>query len=297
MNNKHLKRTLKRNAVAYSFVLPDLIGLTLFIIIPIIYAGYISLFNYNFANVKEFIGLQNYITMFHDSRWLESLGKTLKLTAMYVPSLFILSLLCAVLISYIDHKKSSSIIKTSFLIPYAITSVVASCLWEFLLVEKRGFVNVFLTFLGLPMQKFLGSRDQAMACIVIVLLWINLGYNTMLFLSAIKDIPRDYTEAAKIDGANKFQIFRSITFPLIKQTSIFVLITTTIASFQCLDFIMVMTGGGPAESTEVAALYIYDQSFQLMKAGYASALSVVLFFALAVFAVVLLKLFNRKDRY
>ena len=297
MNNKHLKRTLKRNAVAYSFVLPDLIGLTLFIIIPIIYAGYISLFNYNFANVKEFIGLQNYITMFHDSRWLESLGKTLKLTAMYVPSLFILSLLCAVLISYIDHKKSSSIIKTSFLFPYAITSVVASCLWKFLLVEKRGFVNVFLKFLGLPMQKFLGSPDQAMACIVIVLLWINLGYNTMLFLSAIKDIPRDYTEAAKIDGANKFQIFRSITFPLIKQTSIFVLITTTIASFQCLDFIMVMTGGGPAESTEVAALYIYDQSFQLMKAGYASALSVVLFFALAVFAVVLLKLFNRKDRY
>ena len=129
MNNKHLKRTLKRNAVAYSFVLPDLIGLTVFIIIPIIYAIYISLFNWNFANVKEFIGLQNYITMFNDSKWWESLGKTLKLTAMYVPSLFILALFFAVLISYIDHKKSASMIKTSFLMPYALTSVIASCLW------------------------------------------------------------------------------------------------------------------------------------------------------------------------
>lgn len=295
MNNKHLKRTLKRNAVAYSFVLPDLIGLTVFIIIPIIYAIYISLFNWNFANVKEFIGLQNYITMFNDSKWWESLGKTLKLTAMYVPSLFILALFFAVLISYIDHKKSASMIKTSFLMPYAITSVIASCLWKFLLVEKRGFVNVFLKTFGLPVQKFLGSPDQAMACIVVVLLWINLGYNIILLLSAIKDIPKDYMEAARIDGANKFQIFWNITFPLIKQTSIFVLITTTIASFQCLDFIMVMTGGGPAETTEVAALYIYNQSFNLMKAGYASALSVVLFFVLAVFAVIQLKLINRKD--
>ena len=295
MNNKHLKRTLKRNAVAYSFVLPDLIGLTVFIIIPIIYAIYISLFNWNFANVKEFIGLQNYITMFNDSKWWESLGKTLKLTAMYVPSLFILALFFAVLISYIDHKKSASMIKTSFLMPYAITSVIASCLWKFLLVEKRGFVNVFLKTFGLPVQKFLGSPDQAMACIVVVLLWINLGYNIILLLSAIKDIPKDYMEAARIDGANKFQIFWNITFPLIKQTSIFVLITTTIASFQCLDFIMVMTGGGPAETTEVAALYIYNQSFNLMRAGYASALSVVLFFVLAVFAVIQLKLINRKD--
>lgn len=295
MNNKHLKRTLKRNAVAYSFVLPDLIGLTVFIIIPIIYAIYISLFNWNFANVKEFIGLQNYITMFNDSKWWESLGKTLKLTAMYVPSLFILALFFAVLISYIDHKKSASMIKTSFLMPYAITSVIASCLWKFLLVEKRGFVNVFLKTFGLPVQKFLGSPDQAMACIVVVLLWINLGYNIILLLSAIKDIPKDYMEAARIDGANKFQIFWNITFPLIKQTSIFVLITTTIASFQCLDFVMVMTGGGPAKTTEVAALYIYNQSFNLMKAGYASALSVVLFFVLVVFAVIQLKLINGKD--
>jgi ABC-type sugar transport system permease subunit len=134
-----------------------------------------------------------------------------------------------------------------------------------------------------------------MGCIVIVLLWINLGYNIILFLSAIKDIPKDYLEAARIDGANRIQVFWRITFPLIKQTSIFVLITTTIASFQCLDLIMVMTSGGPASSTEVASLYIYMQSFSMLKAGYGSTLSVVLFLILAAFAMIQLKLISKRD--
>lgn len=296
MSMEHRKKTLKRNLTAYSFILPDLLGLILFVIIPIIYAIYISFFDWNFANVKAFVGLKNYVTMLNDSKWWAALWRTVKLTLMYVPALFVLSLLLAVLISHIDkNKRCASLIKTSFLMPYAITSVIASCLWMFLLVEKRGFVNVILKGLGLPMQKFLGSTDQAMSCIVIVLLWINLGYNIILFLSAIKDIPQDYIEAARIDGASRFQIFRAITFPLIKQTSVFVLITTTIASFQCLDLIMVMTSGGPASSTEVAALYIYNQSFNLLRAGYASALSVILFAVLAVFAILQLKLIGRKD--
>lgn len=296
MKTESKKKRLKRNLIGYSFILPDLLGLTVFIIFPIIYAIYISLFNWNFANTKEFIGLQNYITMFHDTKWWDALLRTVKLTLMYVPALFGLALLVAVLISNIDHhKKSASMIKTSFLMPYAITSVIASALWMFLLVEKRGFVNVIIKMLGGKGQKFLGSSSQAMACIVVVLLWINLGYNIILFLSAIKDIPNDYNEAARIDGANAFDIFWNITFPLIKQTSVFILITTTIASFQCLDLIMVMTSGGPAGSTEVASLYIYNQSFNLMKAGYASALSVVLFIVLAVFALLQLKLIGKKD--
>ncbi len=294
--NRKTKRILKNNLVGYSFILPDFIGLTVFIILPIIYAVYISLFNWNFANVKEYIGLQNYVTMLHDAKWWASLLRTVKLTVMYVPSLFILSLLLAVLISHIDHnRRAASVIKTSFLMPYAITSVIASALWMFLFVEKRGFINVFIKMLGFPGQKFLGSTSQAMGCIVVVLLWINLGYNIILFLSAIKDIPQDYTEAARIDGASSFRIFWNITFPLIKQTTVFVLITTTIASFQCLDLIMVMTSGGPAGSTEVASLYIYNQSFNLMRAGYASALSVILFIVMAIFAVLQLNVFGKKE--
>ena len=108
-------------------------------------------------------------------------------------------------------------------------------------------------------------------------------------------IPYSYYEAAKLDGANSWQTFWKITFPLLKPTSIFVLITSVIASFQCLDLIMVMTGGGPAKSTEVASLYIYKQSFEMMKAGYGAGLSVVMFLILTVLAVIMLKINGKEE--
>ena len=142
--------------------------------------------------------------------------------------------------------------------PFAITSVIASTLWMFLFNEKRGYLNAFLNIFGIGNQSFLGSNKQALICVIVVLLWINLGYNMILFLSAIKDIPASYNEAATIDGASKWHIFRYITFPLIKQTSIFILITTTIASFQVLDLIMVMTKGGPAKATAVSYTHLQE---------------------------------------
>ena len=188
-----------------------------------------------------------------------------------------------------------SFIKTSFLMPFAITSVIASTLWMFLYNEKRGYLNAVLKSLGFDNQKILGSNKQALVCVIVVLLWINLGYNMILFLSAIKDIPESYHEAATIDGANRWHIFRYITFPLIRQTSIFILVTTTIASFQVLDLIMVMTKGGPAKATEVGALYIYDRSFNMMEMGYGSALSVFLFLSLLVFSFVQMRATSEKE--
>ena len=279
-------KKLKQMFVTYTFVLPDFIGLLVFIIIPIIYSFYMSLYDWNFANIKQFIGIQNYVTMFSDSEWWQSLGRTFKLTLLYVPALFILSILFAVLINYVKNEKAAGFVKTS---------VIASCLWMFLYMDRSGFINVFLKAFGLKGEKFLGSTSQAMVCIAVVLIWINLGYNIILFLSAIKDIPYSYYEAAKLDGANSWQTFWKITFPLLKPTSVFVLITSVIASFQCLDLIMVMTGGGPAKSTEVASLYIYKQSFEMMKAGYGAGLSVVMFLILTVLAVIMLKINGKEE--
>ena len=211
-----------------------------------------SLYNWNFANVKEFIGLQNYVTMFSDSEWWQSLGRTFKLTLMYVPALFILSILFAVLINYVKNKKAAGFDKNSFSasIFYHICNCKLSV--DVPLYGKKRIYQCILKAVGLKGRKVSGSTSQAMVCIAIVLIWINLGYNIILFLSAIKDIPYSYYEAAKLDGANSWQVFWKITFPLLKPTSVFVLITSVIASFQCLDLIMVMTGGGPAKSTEVA---------------------------------------------
>ena len=196
-------KKLKQMFVTYTFVLPDFIGLLVFIIIPIIYSFYMSLYDWNFANIKQFIGIQNYVTMFSDSEWWQSLGRTFKLTLLYVPALFILSILFAVLINYVKNEKAAGFVKTAFLLPYSITSVIASCLWMFLYMDRSGFINVFLKAFGLKGEKFLGSTSQAMVCIAVVLIWINLGYNIILFLSAIKDIPYSYYEASKT-GWSKF---------------------------------------------------------------------------------------------
>ena len=288
-------KRFKQSFITYSFVLPDFIGLLIFIIIPIIYSFYMSFFNWNFANIKEFIGVQNYYTIFHDVAWWQSLLRTFKLTLLYVPTLFGFSIFLAVLINYVKNERIAGFVKTAFLLPYSITSVIASCLWMFLYMDRTGYVNIFLKVIGIGEQKFLGSTSQAMVCIAVVLIWINLGYNIILFLSAIKDIPTSYYEAAQLDGASGWNIFWNITFPLLKPTSIFVLITSVIASFKCLDLIMVMTSGGPAKSTEVASLYIYKQSFDMMRAGYGAALSVLMFLIMTVLAGIMLKMNGKEE--
>ena len=288
-NKKVSKRKRREHFTAYAFILPDFIGLLIFVIIPILYAFYISLFEWDLVSDKIFIGFDNYLRMLQDKDWWSAMLRTVKLTLIYVPSLFCLSLAGAVFVSKIKNK-AGSFIKTSFLMPFAITSVIASALWMFLFNEKRGYLNALLNLIGIKDQPFIGGESQALPSIILVLLWINIGYNMILFLSAIKDIPSSYHEAATLDGAGAWQSFRYITFPLIKQTSIFILITTIIASFQVLDLIMVMTKGGPAKATEVAALYIYDRSFNMMEMGYGSALSVFMFLVLLVFSVLQIKM-------
>jgi multiple sugar transport system permease protein len=125
---------------------------------------------------------------------------------------------------------------------------------------------------------------------VVVVLWINLGYTSLLFFSAIKEIPSSITEAARLDGASGWQSSWRITVPLIRPTAIFVIVTSTIAAFQILDIILVMTSGGPADATQVGALYIYQRSFERLEMGYGSALSVVMFVILLVISLIQLRL-------
>jgi len=287
LTTKSVRKLSRRKFIealtAYCFIAPDFLGLLIFVIIPIIYAIIISFYHWDLISEKVFIGFGNYSRMFSDENWWNSLGRTLKLTIIYVPTLFCTSLFLAVLIDSVKSRLNS-FIKTAILMPFAITSVIASTLWMFLYNEKRGFINAFLNLFGIPDQPFLGSQDQALFSIILVLLWINLGYNMLLFLSAIKEVPASYFEAAMIDGANRWQTFRYIMFPLIKPTSIFILITTTIASFQVMDLIMVMTKGGPFKATEVGVLYIFDKSFNLLDLGYGSTLSICLFVILFIFS-------------
>lgn len=293
MKAKVNRRKRNETLTAYAFLLPNLVGLTVFVFVPMIYAFYVSLHEWNLLSPKVFIGLDNYVKMATDNDWWTSVLLTFKFTLIYVPLLCGLSLFFAVVINSLG-RRMESIARTMFLLPFAITSVISAAIWMFLYDPQNGFINQVLTSIGFEKQEFLGSTSQALISIIVVVIWINLGYNMMIFMSAIKEIPKDYYEAARIDGATGWKAFTAITFPLLRETSVFILVVTTIGSFQVFDQIAVMTKGGPANSTEVGVLYIYKHAFDLLNMGYASALSVVLFLIIFILSLGQLRLFTKK---
>lgn len=287
-------RTRNEWFTAYGFLLPNIIGLFIFVFLPILYALYVSLHDWNALNPKVFSGLDNYRKLLHDKEWWSSIKITLLFSVIYVPLLYFLSLLSAVLMNAL-RGWSQGVTRTLFLLPFAITSVISAIIGMFMLDPRSGIINSLLGLVGIGPQQFLGSTSQAMFSVIGVILWINIGYNMIIFLSAIKEIPRDYYEAAEIDGATGWKSFRYLTLPLLSETSTFILIVTTIGSFQALDQILVMTQGGPANSTEVSVLYIYKQGFQFLNMGYASALAFALFLIIFCLSLFQLKLFSRKQ--
>ncbi|MDQ0920719.1 carbohydrate ABC transporter permease [Paenibacillus sp. V4I5] len=287
-------RMIQEWVTAYSFLLPNILGLMIFVFIPILYAFYVSLHDWNALSPKVYVGFQNYVTLISDEQWWHSVTRTLLFSVVYVPLLFCLALLSALLVNGL-RGKSVGVVRTMFLLPFAVTSVISAIIVMFLLDPRNGLANQLLSLVGIGKQQFLGSPTQAIYCVILTLLWINIGYNMTIFLSAIKEIPIDYFEAAHIDGATRFQSFRYITFPLLRETNTFILIVTTIASFQIFDHIIVMTKGGPMNSTEVSVLYIFKEAFQMLNMGYSSALAFVLFLIVFAFSMIQLKFFSSKD--
>lgn len=293
---KRISPTKRNEALtAYGMLLPDVIGLLVFVFAPIVYAFYISLHNWTGLSDMEFIGLGNYLKMFNDRTFRKSLAVTIKYALMYVPSVFVLALLLANLLSAL-HKRVQSFFRTLFFLPYAISTVIAGILWTFIYNPLQGFLNQILVWAGGEKQKFLASTTQALPSVVVVSVWLVLGYNTILFLSAIKDVPRDYYESASLDGAGAVKKFFYITLPMIKETSIFVAITCTIASFQAFDQINVMTEGGPANATTTSVLYIYKKAFEVYEMGYASAMAFVLFVLIMILTILQMLLTKKRER-
>lgn len=287
-----MKTNRKEAFTAYGFLLPNLLGLTVFVFVPMVYAFYVSLHEWNALSPKVFIGFDNYVQLTSDHEWWNSVYRTFIFTLIYVPALYILALFFAVIVNSLTPRVQS-LTRTMFLLPFAITSVISAVIWMFLYNPRDGFINQFLNLFGIPNQQFLGSTSQALFSIIVVIIWINLGYNMVIFMASLKEIPKDYYEAAQIDGATSWKAFRYITFPLLKETSIFILVVTTIGSFTVFDQIMVMTKGGPASSTEVSVLYIYKQAFEFLNMGYASALAVALFLIIFVLSLAQMRLYSK----
>lgn len=279
---------------AWAFVLPALIGFLVFYIAPAVRALYLSTTDWNLLSAPNGIGLANYLEMWNDGKFWDGLKLSLWYVLLNIPAQTLIGLFLA---AAMDRLVKSMALRAIILLPYLLSSVLVAMMWLWLLDPLLGWVDASLIWLGLTPQPFFGSPDQAMLTVALVNIWRHMGLISLLFLAGMQGIPRYLYEAAALDGASEWQMFRRITLPLLRPVTVFVLVTSVTGSFQIFDTVAVTTGGGPAESTRVIVYYIYQNAFSFYRMGYASAMSVVLAAIMIVYTMLQMRLMraNQSD--
>ena len=287
-------RMRRERREGYILIAPVCIHIFIFVIIPIVYAFILSFQEWNMLSPdKDFVGLGNYERMLSDSVFFLSLKNTLWYTVWSVPFCLVLSLLLAVAMK--RRSAVNSFLRTCFFLPVIVSLVVTSVVFTWLFDPMIGLVNYYLGKIGIGPLVWLSDPDLALPTLVIVSIWKSLGYNMVIFLAGIQSIPDVYYEASRIDGANGVQQFFDITLPLLKPTTLFVLIMSVMSSFQVFDQVYLMTSGGPVNRTKVIVFYIYETAFYFFDMGYASALSFVLFLMILILTIIQFRCFSLRD--
>jgi multiple sugar transport system permease protein len=284
----------------FLYLLPALILLLAFRLLPIVMSFVISFFEWTLHGTGGFILFHNYIKLFSDPEFWQSMMNTVWLVVFVVPASLIFSLLFAVLLNQI--KALRGLFRTIYFLPFVTSMVAVSIVWKIIFSEQTGLANKFLAIFSIEPQKWLAEArgifdiffsgigihlpgwaagpSQALFAIIIMTVWKSLGYNTIIYLAGLQNIAKDYYEAAEIDGAGKLKQFFRITLPLVSPTTYYVLMMTTIVTFQAFSQVYLMTGppkGGPLGTTNLIVYYIFQKGFDAQEMGYASAAALVLF--------------------
>ncbi|WP_208607772.1 carbohydrate ABC transporter permease [Paenibacillus pectinilyticus] len=274
---KRSKQQIREDIVGYAFISPMLLGLVIFTLFPIIASFFLSFTDWNFVagfSKVKFLGLDNFTKLIHDSVFLLSLKNNMILMVV-VPVTLIVSLVLAVLIDKQVYFKG--VFKVVYFIPYISSVVAVAIVFQVLFHPTYGPINQTLIDWGIANPpKWLADPDYALYCVMGLMVWINIGYNMIIFMAGLQSIPKDLYEAADIDGASKFKQFYSITVPLLSPTTFFLLVSGIIGTFKVFDVISVLTNGGPANSTSVVVYRLYETAFVNLQSGYASAMAIVL---------------------
>ena len=278
------------NLTPYLFLAPNLILFLTFMFIPIGYAFYISLTQWSLIGSPHWVGLANFVRLLGEREFWISMWNTLYYTVTTVPASMFLGLLGAILLN--RRIPCKGLLRGSFFAPAVTSLVAAGLIWQWIFSTDYGIINYLLTCIGLKPQPWLTSNALAMPSVIVATLWIRSGYCMVIYLAGLQGIPKEYYEAAEIDGAGKFSQFKYITWPLLSSTTTFLLVICVIYGFMAFDLLYVMTGGGPGFSTTVMVHYIYQQAFSVGEMGYATAAAVILF--LLIFSLTMFHL--REDR-
>lgn len=269
-----------RDAVAgYAFLAPSLIGFLVFLVFPIVFSLVISFTDWDMVSgfgSMNFVGVKNYLDMLSDVNIKKALVNNVVFAVGTVPVTVALAMLLAIVLN--DKVYMKSFYRMACFIPYITSITAVSVVWLAMFNPSSGPVNIMLQSMGVTNPpRWISSPQTALLSIMIVSVWMGVGYCMVIYLAALQNIPSSYYEAAEIDGAVGFARFRHITLPLISSTTFMLLITRLITSFEVFGLISVMTGGGPVKSTTVLVYEIYTQSFQYYRFGYASAIAWLLF--------------------
>jgi multiple sugar transport system permease protein len=287
--------TLKREEswIPYLFLTPAMIGLIVFRMFPIFTAGYSSFRTSMIGGGSHWAGLANYLFLFEDVTFWKSVGVTLIWSVIVNPFQIIIALALALLVN--RQIKGIVFFRTVYFIPITVSLTIASTIWGLMLNPNAGLINSILAAVRLPPQLFLLSSKQALLSIVIIASWRGIGYWMMFFLAGLQEIPMELYEAARIDGANKGQILKNITFPLLKKIISFVVVADTCSNFLVFVPMFVLTHGGPNLSTNVLMYEAYKNAFSYGDSGLSSAIVMIILLMILVVVGVEMRVFRTDD--
>lgn len=283
------KRKLQENLIAYSFLLPSLIGLVFFSMLPLIFSLLVSLTDWNFIQGIgnwNWIGFDNFIKLWSDDWFIAALKNTFVFTIITVPAGLILALVLAALIDTFCHVKMAGVIRISMYMPHICNIVAASAVWMVLYSSYGPFTQMVKALGWSNPPKWLSDYHWALPAVMLMCVWSSLGYRIFMYSASMAGLPKELYEAAEIDGANGIQRFLSLTIPLLQPTTFFLTITGIITSFKVFGQINIMTGGGPGSATYTLVYYIYRRAFTYYEMGYASAVAMILFLILLVITII-----------
>jgi len=280
----------RENIAGYLFMLPSLLFFAGFVIFPMGMGLFTSFFNYTMTDFS-FVGLANYKELIADLIFQKALWNTIIIVVVSVPVTCIFSLWVATVI-YKMHDAYTSLFRCIFYLPVVTGSVAVTVVWKWMFSPYTGILNYVFKNLGIISKNinWLGSPEYALGCIILILLTTSVGQPIVLYVSALSNVDHSLIEAAEVDGATNLQVFWKIKWPQIMPTTLYILVITTINSFQCFALIQLLTSGGPNNSTQTIMYYIYYNAFKLSRYGYGSAMGVILALIIAAFSALQFKL-------
>lgn len=288
---KGLSGTQREAVAGYAFLAPGLIMFLVFTLGPALFSLFVGFTRWNGLNDPVWTGLDNYVQLAHDPRFLTSVWNTTYFTVLFVVMVVVTSTALALLLN--RRIMGTSVVRFLWLLPFVTDMISVSMVWTWLYHLRFGVINYLLGFIGVPPQAWLGDPRLAMLSLVILSVWRWTGYYAIIILAGLQGIPTSLYEAALIDGASRRQMTLRITLPLLTPTIFLVVVTSMMSSFQVFEQMWVMTKGGPNDSTISVAMFLYIQGFQFLNMGYASAVAWVLFLIIFVLTVINWKVRSR----